>query len=1015
LMFLVFLLCIGVSNSQISLTTIGSAYTQDFNSLTNSGTTSTTMPSGWVFNETGTGANTTYTIGTGSGTGGDTYSFGATSSTDRALGGLQSGSVVPTIGASFTNNTSTTITSIDISYFGEQWRLGATGRVDRLDFQYSLDATSLTTGAWTDVNLLDFTAPVTTGSTGVLDGNAAGNRTSISNSITGLSIPNGAIFWIRWTDFNASGSDDGLGVDDFSLTPIGASLPEPTNHPTTFVCSAVSPSNIDLSWTDANGGQEPQGYLIKWSNISYADITDPTDGSTANGVNSTTVAQGVGATTIASLNQNTTYYFKIFPYTNSGASIDYKVNGTIQQTDCTTDEVPCGSESFGNNNAPGNTYASGSFVGDDVYTWEYVQARTPDATNSISGTSIGFNDSGTGYVRTIGSGGIGDLTFSIRSYFTGGAASDRTLQVWINGSMYGSYTLPSMGVVYTYNIPNINLTGSIPVEFRSTGTRQIVLDDIFWSCYTNVNNIMTDAVSSLTFEVDCDTDDFGIVDFSTTGNFAAGNIFTVQLSNSNGVFINPTTIGSLGGAAAEGIDPFGTIDVTIPAGTVQGNLYRIRVVSSSPTSIGSDNGSDITINYVLCPAQLPTGQGLLINEFSNGAGGAKEYYEFVVAGRCGQLADIRGYIVDDNNGTFSTTFPSSSTSGVANGHLRLSNDAQWASIPVGSLIVIYNAGDPNASLPADDPNDFNNDSLYVIPHNHPTLFEITNDLPIDPSDPSLADSTYTPAIYDQIIWGPLGLANIGDAVQIRLPNGNYFHGVSYGDPNITGGPNNMKIYNGNMSGMVGWFNSGDILNANNWDVGLVAGNETPGLPNNSANLAWLRLMRDPFTEVCPVVPLPITLINLTGKFYNGSTHLSWQTVSEQNNDHFTLSHSTNGLEFEQIGTVNGAGNSSQLLEYNFIHERPSRGINYYKLSSTDYDGTTYHKGIVSVLVDGEGTYFDPFTAQLKFGEKSDYTVYSSDGKKLGEVWNQESMDFQQNGFIIVQNLRKGTIERLFIP
>ncbi len=50
----------------------------------------------------------------------------------------------------------------------------------------------------------------------------------MTSTITGLSIPNGATFWIRWLDFNASGADDGLAVDDFSLTPIGGSAPPPT-------------------------------------------------------------------------------------------------------------------------------------------------------------------------------------------------------------------------------------------------------------------------------------------------------------------------------------------------------------------------------------------------------------------------------------------------------------------------------------------------------------------------------------------------------------------------------------------------------------------------------------------------------------------------------------------------------------------------------------------------------------------------------------------------------------------
>ena len=90
-----------ISEGQISITS-SSPYTQDFNTLVNTGTSST-LPAGWALSETGTNTNTTYTAGTGSATGGDTYSFGAASSSDRALGGLQSGSLIPTIGASFTN------------------------------------------------------------------------------------------------------------------------------------------------------------------------------------------------------------------------------------------------------------------------------------------------------------------------------------------------------------------------------------------------------------------------------------------------------------------------------------------------------------------------------------------------------------------------------------------------------------------------------------------------------------------------------------------------------------------------------------------------------------------------------------------------------------------------------------------------------------------------------------------------------------------------------------------------
>ncbi len=149
----------------VSISAIGAAITQNFDTLASTGTSST-VPAGWYFNEVGTAANTLYTAGSGSGTSGDTYSFGVTASTERAFGTLLSGSNTPTIGASLTNNSGQTITSLAIAYFGEQWRLGTLARVDRLDFQYSLDATSLTTGTWIDVNTLDFVAPVTTGTVG---------------------------------------------------------------------------------------------------------------------------------------------------------------------------------------------------------------------------------------------------------------------------------------------------------------------------------------------------------------------------------------------------------------------------------------------------------------------------------------------------------------------------------------------------------------------------------------------------------------------------------------------------------------------------------------------------------------------------------------------------------------------------------------------------------------------------------------------------------------------------------
>jgi hypothetical protein len=232
----------------VSLTTIGSAYTEDFNTLAISGTANTVVPSGWGFTESGTNANTAYGAGTGSDNAGDTYSFGATGSSERAFGGLQSGSLVPTIGAEFTNNTAATITSLNISYTGEQWRAGVANRgaADRLDFQLSLNATSLTTGTWVDYNGLDFSSPNINTAAGALDGNAAGNRTALSFLVSGLNVANGSSFWIRWASFDITSSDDGLAIDDFSLTPNGAPIP-PVPEPGTLALLGLGLAGLGLS------------------------------------------------------------------------------------------------------------------------------------------------------------------------------------------------------------------------------------------------------------------------------------------------------------------------------------------------------------------------------------------------------------------------------------------------------------------------------------------------------------------------------------------------------------------------------------------------------------------------------------------------------------------------------------------------------------------------------------------------------------------------------------------------
>lgn len=288
----------------------GATYTQDFNSLTAAGS-STVTPVGWLFAESAANANTSYTAGTGSSNSGDTYSFGT--DPDRAFGSLRSGNLVSTVGAKIQNNSGATISSLAISYRGEQWRLGSTGRNDRLDFQYSLDATSLTTGTWINVDGLDFIGPLSTGTVGAINGNIAPNFTNLNFTLNGLSIPAGAIFYIRWQDQDAAGSDDGLGVDDFVLSP---GCTPPTNQPTVLNLLPALTA-IDGSFTAAVAGSTPaDGYLVLMS--TSATLTeDPLNGTVyalEDVVGNATVVS-VGASTsftVTNLTPATTYYFYVY-------------------------------------------------------------------------------------------------------------------------------------------------------------------------------------------------------------------------------------------------------------------------------------------------------------------------------------------------------------------------------------------------------------------------------------------------------------------------------------------------------------------------------------------------------------------------------------------------------------------------------------------------------------------------------------------------------------------------------
>lgn len=232
-------------------------------------------------------------------------------------------------------------------------------------------------------------------------------------------------------------------------------------------------------------------------------------------------------------------------------------------------------------------------------------------------------------------------------------------------------------------------------------------------------------------------------------------------------------------------------------------------------------------------------QHLVVNEFSQGDLGAREYIELVVEGTrtCAgdSCLDIRGWIIDDNNGWCAA----GAGQGIATGHMRFSNDPNWSCVPYGSIILLYNSGDVNPSITlAPDPTDANNDNVYVVPSSS-LLLEHTTATPVSPSS---AAYVYPAVAYTAGgNWSTIGLANGGDAVVITAPAnlGAAHYAIAYGSVS-TGTATIYKAQSG--AAKVYSLSDNQYSVAASYLVGDAPIDETPGAPNSLANAAWITNM-----------------------------------------------------------------------------------------------------------------------------------------------------------------------------
>jgi hypothetical protein len=98
--------------------------------------------------------------------------------------------------------------------------------------------------------------------------------------------------------------------------------------------------------------------------------------------------------------------------------------------------------------------------------------------------------------------------------------------------------------------------------------------------------------------------------------------------------------------------------------------------------------------------------------------------------------------------------------------------------------------------------------------------------------------------------------------------------------------------------------------------------------------------------------LPVELLSFNGDCNEGQVNLSWQTATEHNSDYFEVEKSRDGMNWQVLTTVNAAGNSTQLLNYEATDANAMEGNNYYRLTQVDIDGTTKTYDVINVSCSG---------------------------------------------------------------
>ena len=195
--------------------------------------------------------------------------------------------------------------------------------------------------------------------------------------------------------------------------------------------------------------------------------------------------------------------------------------------------------------------------------------------------------------------------------------------------------------------------------------------------------------------------------------------------------------------------------------------------------------------------------------------------------------------------------------------------------------------------------------------------------------------------------------------------------------------------------------TGTITNlvAQRWEVSNLGWtNPAPGVQTSLSNgvLAnGLTNYHNWWTLSGNTVLLPIDLLSFSGNCSDEGIIVTWETATETNNDFFSLEKSSDATNWETLGIITGAGNSSHIQSYSFLDRNEKSGNVYFRLWQTDYDGKStvskvlkikscLHNSLISVSlansVDGRAK----LIVSSKYSFEFHLRIFQIDGSLVGE-------------------------------